>query len=169
MQIKIKAIQGHRGELQFGDKIYPCALGKAGVTQEKREGDHASPAGLYPLRSVYYRADKLARPDCRLSLREISESDGWCDDPVHAAYNRPISLPCAARHETLWREDDLYDLIVVIGHNDDPPVPGKGSCIFMHVAKPGYEGTEGCVALNKVDLLDLLAKVSKETCMEIML
>lgn len=148
---------------------WPCAIGKNGVTADKYEGDHCSPAGTYPLRSVFYRPDKMKKPDCALPVHEISQTDGWCDDPHHADYNRQISLPFAASHETLWREDNLYDLVVVIGHNDAPPVPGQGSCIFMHVAKPGYDGTEGCVALKKEDLLDLLKKIEKQTRISIQL
>ncbi len=153
----------------YGNCSWPCALGKSGVTTDKKEGDHASPAGCYPLRSVWYRADKGEKPVCTLPVMEIRREDGWCDDPDHPDYNRKITLPFEARHETLWREDDLYDIVVVIGHNDEPPVPGKGSCIFMHVAKPDYDGTEGCVALKKKDLLELLEKISKDTAIEILL
>ncbi|MBL4907831.1 MAG: L,D-transpeptidase family protein [Sneathiella sp.] len=165
--MKVKALKGHSGELSFSGRHYTCALGKSGVTLDKREGDHASPAGLYPLRSVYYRADKMERPVTSLPCKKISRMDGWCDDPASEAYNVLITLPFASGHETLWREDDLYDLIVVLGHNDTPPIPGLGSCIFMHIANGNYEGTEGCIALVKKDLLELLALVSPDTQIEI--
>lgn len=155
------------GVLQFGGLRFRCALGKGGMRPEadKREGDGATPLGRYPLRQVWYRADRLAQaPQTRLSLRALKPEDGWCDDtgdPDH--YNRHITLPYAGSHEKLWRQDHVYDVIVELGHNDDPPVPGMGSAIFMHVARPDYSGTEGCVALALADLLALLAVVKPST------
>jgi len=169
MRIQVKPDEGHRGHLHFMGKTYTCAIGKTGVTENKCEGDHASPLGVFALREIYYRADKVEAPDSLLPCKIISLNDGWCDDPAHKDYNRKISLPFAASHETLWREDDLYDIIVILGHNDNPPIPGKGSCIFMHVAKEGFEGTEGCVALKKSDLADLLRSVSIDTLIDISL
>ncbi|MFC7334830.1 L,D-transpeptidase family protein [Rhodocista pekingensis] len=134
-----------------------CAVGRGGIRPDKREGDGATPVGAFPLRRLLYRPDRLAPPATGLPLAAIALDDGWCDDPAHPAYNRPVRLPFAAGHEVLWREDAIYDLIVVPGHNDDPPVPGLGSAVFLHVAKPGYEPTAGCVALARDDLLALLA------------
>ncbi|MQX35343.1 L,D-transpeptidase family protein [Roseospira navarrensis] len=144
-----------------------CALGRAGVTADKREGDGATPLGAWPLRRVFYRPDRLPTPPdvgrSRLPVDPLTSGMGWCDDPTHADYNRLIALPHPAGHETLWRDDGLYDVIVVLGHNDDPPVPGQGSAIFLHCARPdpagphGFSPTAGCVALPRPDLLDLLA------------
>jgi L,D-peptidoglycan transpeptidase YkuD (ErfK/YbiS/YcfS/YnhG family) len=134
-----------------------CALGRRGVTQEKREGDGATPAGAMALRLVFYRPDRLAQPATRLPVRALRPEDGWCDDPASSEYNRHVRRPFAARHESLWRDDALYDLIVVLGWNDAPPVPGRGSAIFLHVAGDGCPPTEGCVALARPDLLRLLA------------
>ncbi|QDO95995.1 L,D-transpeptidase family protein [Ferrovibrio terrae] len=147
------------GMLQFGGLRFRCTLGKGGALPEaeKREGDGATPLGRYPLRQVFYRPDRMAAPQTRLPLQALTPQDGWCDDPLDPAYNRFVALPYAASHEKLWREDAVYDVIVVLGHNDDPPVPGLGSAIFMHVARPDYSGTEGCVALALSDLLALLA------------
>jgi L,D-peptidoglycan transpeptidase YkuD (ErfK/YbiS/YcfS/YnhG family) len=136
-------------------------LGKGGVSDDKREGDGATPEGCYPLRRVYYRPDHLTTPVCSLPKQAIEAADGWCDDPADVAYNRAVRLPYPASHEVLWRDDRLYDLLVVIGHNDAPPQPGKGSAIFMHVARPGYLPTEGCVALALADLQALLAMVQE--------
>lgn len=169
MHIQVKPTNGHQGILSFGDLSYQCALGKTGVSKNKQEGDHASPSGTYPLRAVYFRADKLATPETVLKTIEILPEMGWCDDLEHPDYNKPVTLPFTASHETLMRDDDLYDIIVILGHNDDPPVRGKGSCIFMHVAKGDYEGTEGCVALKKKDLIELLKNVTKDTKIEICL
>jgi|SRR5690606_21371197 len=148
------------GWLRHGARIYRCALGKGGCKPEadKREGDGATPLGRYPLRQLLYRADRLpAAPQTRLPGRALMPEDGWCDDPADPAYNRHVRLPYAASHEKLWRDDPVYDVIVVLGHNDDPPIPGMGSAIFLHVARPDYSGTEGCVAMALPDLLDLLA------------
>ncbi|WP_114392206.1 L,D-transpeptidase family protein [Oleisolibacter albus] len=135
----------------------PCAIGRAGIAADKREGDGATPVGAFPLRRVLYRPDRLAPPETGLPAAPIAADDGWCDDPAHPAYNRPVKRPFPASHEVMWRDDHVYDLVVVLGHNDDPPVPGLGSAVFLHLARPGYEGTAGCVALDRPDLLRLLA------------
>lgn len=157
------------GWLRFGGLKFRCALGKGGCKPEadKREGDGATPLGRYPLRQVLYRPDRLAMPATRLPCRALDPSDGWCDDPADPAYNRPVKLPYGASHEKLWREDHVYDVIVVLGHNDDPPIPGLGSAIFMHLARPDYTGTEGCVALALPDLQALLAAVPAHGAMQI--
>ncbi len=134
-----------------------CALGRAGVSATKREGDGATPAGVLPLRYVFYRTDRLAQPATLLAVRAITPDDGWCDDPASPEYNRLVRRPFPGRHETLWRADALYDLIVVLGWNDAPPIPNRGSAIFLHVAAPDYAPTEGCVALARRDLTRLLA------------
>ncbi len=137
----------------------PCALGRNGIVREGREGDGATPAGTYPLRRVIYRADRGGRPVTELPVRPIGLRDGWCDDPASPAYNRPVSLPFAASCEQMRRKDRLYDTVVVLGHNDSPPVPGLGSAIFLHVARPDMGPTLGCVALMPDDLARLLARV----------
>ncbi|MGE4218397.1 MAG: L,D-transpeptidase [Alphaproteobacteria bacterium] len=147
------------GWLAGPDGRLRCALGRGGVRSDKREGDGATPTGCFPLREALYRADRLAAPVTALPLRPIAETDGWCDDPADPeSYNRPVTLPHPAGHERMWREDGLYDLVVVLGHNDSPPVPGLGSAIFLHVARPGLAPTEGCVALPLPDLLALVAR-----------
>lgn len=144
-----------------------CALGRGGIALEKQEGDGVTPVGRWPLRRLYYRADRIDAPDCALTATAIDPADGWCDDPAHADYNRPVRKPFSASHEDMWREDHLYDLVVVLGHNDDPPVPGAGSAIFLHVAKPDYGPTEGCVALALPDLLELLKGCREGDCLRI--
>ena len=144
------------GWLSWRQWRWRCALGPAGIRTDKREGDGATPAGIWPLRRVLWRPDRLARPATQLPVAPIRPEDGWCDDPGDPAYNRPVALPYAARAESLWRDDALYDVLVVLGHNDDPAVPGLGSAIFLHVARPNYLGTEGCIALALEDLLNVL-------------
>ncbi|MBC7907817.1 MAG: L,D-transpeptidase family protein [Rhodospirillaceae bacterium] len=136
-----------------------CALGRSGIVQEKREGDGGTPVGCWALRRVMYRPDRVAPPQTALPVTALQPHDGWCDDPAHPDYNRPTRLPHPASCESMWREDQLYDVVVVLAHNDEPPVPGLGSAIFLHVAKPGWQPTEGCVALALPDLLALLAVV----------
>jgi L,D-peptidoglycan transpeptidase YkuD (ErfK/YbiS/YcfS/YnhG family) len=147
-----------RGSIDIaGSGCRPCALGRGGVRRHKQEGDGATPAGRWPLRCVWYRADRLLAPPATvLPGRSIHENDGWCDDVSSPDYNRHVVLPHAARHERLWRDDELYDVLVELGYNDDPPVAPRGSAIFLHVARPGFPPTEGCVALAQADLLALL-------------
>jgi L,D-peptidoglycan transpeptidase YkuD (ErfK/YbiS/YcfS/YnhG family) len=149
-----------RGWLCFADRRWRCALGRSGVRADKREGDGATPQARIALRRVLYRPDRLPPPETRLPVRALTPRGGWCDDPAARDYNRFVTLPHAARYETLWREDAIYDVIVELGWNDDPVVPGKGSAIFLHVARPGYAPTEGCVALALEDLLHLLRAVA---------
>lgn len=150
-----------RGVLTLGSLSVPCALGKGGITANKHEGDGATPLGSHPLRCAYYRADTFDHaPTTRLPLMAIDQQDGWCDDPADEAYNSAVTLPCAASHERLWRDDALYDLFVVLGYNDAPAVPGRGSAIFLHIARPGYAPTEGCVAVARDDLIRLVSSLS---------
>jgi L,D-peptidoglycan transpeptidase YkuD (ErfK/YbiS/YcfS/YnhG family) len=144
------------GVLRWGECSVRCALGRSGIRFDKREGDGATPAGNYPLRMVYFRADRLAPPATGLAITTITADAGWCDDPVDPQYNRPVRLPYAGRHERLWRDDHLYDLLAVIGYNDQPVRPERGSAIFLHVAHTDYAPTEGCVALALADLCRLL-------------
>lgn len=144
-----------------------CALGPAGVVSSKREGDGGTPAGVFPLRRVLYRADRVAAPTTGLPLAEIRPEDGWCDDPEDPAYNRPVTLPHPASAERMAREDHLYDICVILGHNDAPPVPGVGSAIFFHLAHPDYRPTEGCVAVSESDMRAILALCGPGAFMEI--
>lgn len=146
------------GSLRSRDRRYPAALGRAGVRTDKREGDGATPAGCFPLRRVFYRADRVARPVTGLETVAIRPSDAWCSVPGHPCYNRRIELPHAddGGIDGLWLDEDSYDVAVEIGYNDDPPVPGLGSAIFLHVARADLGPTAGCVALAKEHLLEVV-------------
>lgn len=137
--------------------IVPAIIGAGGIKSPKIEGDHATPAGILPLRRVFYRADRVASPVCHLPVEPLCPTDGWCDDPTHRDYNQYVTLPHPARHERLWREDHVYDIIVVLGYNDAPARPGAGSAIFMHLPPAGGRPTEGCIAMAEPALRDLLA------------
>ncbi len=149
--------------VHLGDRVWPCAIGKGGIIGEKREGDGATPIGCWPMRRVLFRPDRVAAPATVLPVAALSPEDGWCDDPGDALYNQAVHLPYAGRHERLWRNDGLYDILVVLGHNDSPPVAGCGSAIFLHVAGPGYAPTEGCVALAMPDLLTVLQTIGPDS------
>ncbi|AKM78334.1 MAG: hypothetical protein UY31_C0031G0008 [Candidatus Wolfebacteria bacterium GW2011_GWE1_48_7] len=144
------------GIILFANGQYRCAIGKGGYTHDKEEGDGATPFGRFLLREVYFRADRVARPETQLPVFSLCPDDGWCDDISHPQYNTKISLAFDGGHEHLWKDDHIYDVIVVIGYNDDPIIVGKGSAIFMHIARPDYSPTEGCVALVQQDLLSVL-------------
>lgn len=152
-----------KGSMNLPGGPVRAALGRSGVIDEsgKREGDGATPLGRYEIRRVYYRPDRVERPETVFPVRAIEADDGWCDAPSDPAYNRPVRLPYPASCETLLREDELYDLVVVLGHNDDPPQPGAGSAIFLHCKRGDYEPTEGCVALARRDVLDFLAAAKR--------
>jgi L,D-peptidoglycan transpeptidase YkuD (ErfK/YbiS/YcfS/YnhG family) len=134
-----------------------CAIGRGGIRPDKQEGDGATPRATLALRRVLYRADRGRAPACAVPVEPIGRADGWCDDSADPAYNRPVTLPYAGRHEELWREDGLYDIVGVLGWNDAPVVRGRGSAIFLHIARPDYAPTEGCIALSPADLRAALA------------
>ena len=152
---------GPDGLLRFAGQTWRCAIGHGGIRRDKREGDGATPVGLLPLRRVFYRADRLAPPTCRVAVEPIASTDGWCDDPGHPDYNHHVTLPHPARHEALWRDDAAYDIVGVLGWNDglgqEPVERGRGSAIFLHLARADLGPTEGCIALPERELRALLA------------
>lgn len=150
-----------RGRLVAGPIALPCRLGRAGPRPFKREGDGASPVGTFRLLQAFYRADRIARPRTRLPLKAIRPGDGWCDDPADRRYNRPIPLPSPARHERLWRDDPLYDVVIDIAWNRGPIRRGRGSAIFLHLR--GDRPTEGCVAVDRGAIRRLLARIGPGT------
>jgi L,D-peptidoglycan transpeptidase YkuD (ErfK/YbiS/YcfS/YnhG family) len=152
-----------RGTLDMGYLHIPCALGRTGCRMQKSEGDGATPRGAWAVREAFFRADRLPRPATALNLRAIQQSDGWCDGARDANYNRHITHPYKASAEHLWREDGLYDVIVVLGYNDKPPIKGKGSAIFLHCARPDFAPTQGCIAIARADLIKLLPRLTPRT------
>ncbi|WP_247646130.1 L,D-transpeptidase [Labrenzia sp. VG12] len=147
LEVRALTRDRRKGLLRLGEITVPCALGRSGIVVRKREGDGATPAGRFALLHVYYRPDRGLPPATRLPLEPLSPAAGWCDDPGHPRYNRPIDLPFPASHEVMWRQDRLYDIVVVLDCNIAPAVPGKGSAIFFHIAREDYRPTEGCVAV----------------------
>ena len=166
-------VQTDSGESSLGwatlrERRWRCTVGAGGVREDKVEGDAATPAGTFPLRRIYFRNDRLVLPRTRLPARPIDEHDGWCDDPRSTSYNRLVRIPNQWSHERMWRDDELYDLVVVVGYNDDPPEGEWGSAIFLHLARADYAPTRGCVALARDDLLELVGLIGPETRLRIL-
>jgi L,D-peptidoglycan transpeptidase YkuD (ErfK/YbiS/YcfS/YnhG family) len=141
--------------------VRPAALGSTGTRALKREGDGGTPLGRFAVRQVLYRADRVARPRTTLPIRAIGAHDGWCEDPADRNYNRLVKLSAESNADRLKRDDHLYDLVLVLGYNDHPRVRGKGSAIFVHLARPDYAPTAGCIALSQHDLLMLLSQLRR--------
>ncbi|MCK0206768.1 L,D-transpeptidase family protein [Starkeya koreensis] len=156
-----------RGWLILDGRAMPVALGRGGIRADKREGDGATPRGIWHPRELRYRADHGLRPATHLPVRRTRREDGWCDDPADGRYNRPVRLPFRASHEEMWRADALYDLVVVLDHNERPRQAKRGSAVFLHLARPGFEPTAGCVAFRRADLRRLLARLGPRTRIEI--
>lgn len=156
----------HAGLVIAGGHVLRCALGRAGMTPFKREGDGATPAPIIMRPQWgYFRSDRLVRPRSLIPMVATAENDGWCDAPVHPAYNSPVQLPFSASHEVMMRDDVLYDICIVLDQNRFPNARKRfgGSAIFMHCAKPGFPPTAGCIALERAVLLHLLATMSGRT------
>ena len=153
--------------LRYGDLISPCVVGRAGIREDKHEGDGATPAGRYPLRRLLFRQDRIPTVASRLPIAPIQATDGWSDDPADPDYNQQIALPRPRHHEPLWRSDHLYDIIIVIGYNDAPAIPGKGSAIFLHIAGPGMTATDGCVAIPLRAIVKLAGLCGTTTLIDI--
>jgi L,D-peptidoglycan transpeptidase YkuD (ErfK/YbiS/YcfS/YnhG family) len=153
-----------RGWLIAGPQAIPVALGRGGILANKREGDGGTPRGRFRLVRLWWRPDRGSRPATQLPVRPITRQDAWCEDPSDRRYNRPMT---ASSGDHLWRDDALYDLIVEIDHNTRPRIAGRGSAVFIHVARPGFRPTAGCVALEKRRLLGLLGRLGPGTVIEI--
>jgi L,D-peptidoglycan transpeptidase YkuD (ErfK/YbiS/YcfS/YnhG family) len=157
VQVLARSDAAASGMVRFGNLQFPAALGRGGTRGLKREGDGATPMGFWRTIRIFYRPDRLRRPRTALPVTPLRERDGWCDAALDRNYNRKVMLPYPASHERFWREDGLYDVIVVLDYNYARRVKGRGSAIFMHVARRGFAPTEGCIALKREHLLRLLA------------
>ena len=147
----------------WGSKTFDCSIGYSGIVEEKKEGDGGTPTGRFPFREVYYRSDRVGTISTPLPTTAIETSDGWCDDPKDPMYNKHIKLPYDASHEKLWREDRVYDVILIVGQNDAPVIPGKGSAVFVHLRRPEGSPTEGCVAFSLENLLEILEECNDQS------
>jgi L,D-peptidoglycan transpeptidase YkuD (ErfK/YbiS/YcfS/YnhG family) len=163
LHVRVIARSASRGILACGGLAVACRLGRSGIRALKREGDGATPAGIFSLESLLYRADRLKPPAGLLPRHPIGPRDGWCEVPFDRNYNRPVRLPYAASHETMARADGLYDLVVVLGHNRRPRVHGLGSAVFFHLTEPGRGATAGCVAVTRGAMMKILPRLGPRT------
>ena len=155
------------GYLKYKNFKFRCALGKGGIKQKEREGDFITPKGKFKLIKIYYRSDRIKRINSTLKKIKIKKNMGWCDDVSSNYYNKQIKINKKFSHEKLYRKDNVYDIVVVLNYNLNPIKRGKGSAIFLHVAKKNYKKTQGCIALKKNELLNLVSKIKKNTQIKI--
>ena len=149
--------------LRFRSSLYRCSIGKGGLKENKEEGEGATPCGEFLLEKVFFRPDRILCPTTILPVQPLTPEMGWCDEPKSLFYNQLISLPFSESHEKLWREDSLYDLIAVVGYNTNPVIAGKGSAIFLHLARPDFTPTDGCIAFTLEDFLEILRNLTQDT------
>ena len=152
-----------QGWLVAGPLALPVALGRGGIRANKREGDGGTPRGVFRLKRLWWRADRHPRPATALPVRRIGPDDGWCEDPADRRYNQPVKLAPGSPADHLARSDALYDFVIELDHNTQPRVAGRGSAVFIHVARPQFAPTAGCIALTRDSLRRLLARLGPET------
>jgi L,D-peptidoglycan transpeptidase YkuD (ErfK/YbiS/YcfS/YnhG family) len=164
-RLRVRARPGSRirGSLAVGSVAIPVALGRGGILANKREGDGGTPRGDFRLMRLWWRADRHSRPRTLLPVRRITRDLAWCENPVDRRYNRPFRRAAGEPGDRLWRDDALYDFIIEIDHNTRPRVAGRGSAVFIHVARPGFKPTAGCVAMEMSRLRWLLGRVGPRT------
>lgn len=155
----------HQGLFTCNDKTIPCCMGRSGLTDNKKEGDGATPIGSFRLLYGFHRQDRITLPQSKLSFTNIEKDDGWCDAPEHENYNALVKLPFDASHEVMMRDDRLYDVCIVLDYNIKPAVSGLGSAIFFHQTSPELKPTEGCVAIDPEHMQELLPLLSDQTIM----
>lgn len=163
--LSVRAAAGNprRGWLMAGPHTIPVALGRGGIIANKREGDGGTPKGTFLPKRLWWRADRHPRPQTFLPVRAIRPDDAWCEDPASRHYNRPLKLRRGDDGDRLRRDDHLYDFIIEIDHNNSPRIAGLGSAVFLHLARPNFSPTAGCVSMTKSAMLHLLRRVGPDT------
>ena len=156
-----------KGIISFKSYNFPASFGSGGIKLKQKEGDNITPIGTFQLRQVLYRSDRVSIPYTHLPSRKISALDGWCDDTTSSKYNLLIKLPTKLKHEILWRNDHIYDIIVPIGYNDNPIFPSRGSAIFIHLAHSDFRPTRGCIGLKMDAITKLLKNCDNENYIKI--
>jgi L,D-peptidoglycan transpeptidase YkuD (ErfK/YbiS/YcfS/YnhG family) len=153
--------------LEYKNLKFRCALGKAGIQKKIKEGDKITPKGTYKILTIYYREDRIKKIKCSIRKVKITKQMGWCDDSKSKYYNKQIKIPSKLSHETLYRKDNIYDIVCVINYNINPTLKKKGSAIFLHVSRNKYQKTKGCIALKKNHLKKLLSLIKRNTKIKI--
>ena len=153
--------------LTFNNYKAKCSIGKRGIGYKRKEGDLITPKGKYKIKYILYRKDRVKKIQSKIKRITIKKNMGWCDDTKSKNYNKLIKLPSKFKYEKLFKKENIYDIILVLNYNMNPIVKGKGSAIFIHVAKKNYKKTEGCIALKKFDLLKILKELKRNTIVKI--
>ena len=153
--------------LTFGEKEYRCIVGKNGLTTNKLEGDKKTPVGKFKISHILFRGDRLHIPQINLKTKRILPHDGWCDDPINIKYNQAIKFPFSGNVEKLYRDDCLYDIVCIIEYNTNPIISGKGSAIFFHLYDDKTKYTNGCVAVKRTDMIEILEKANNKIVIDI--
>ena len=153
--------------LIFIDYRIKCAVGKRGIGIKRKEGDSVTPKGLFKIKSILYRKDRVKNLKTCLKKITITKKLGWCDDIRSKQYNQLIKFPSKYNSEKLYRVDNIYDIVVVLNYNMNPIVKNKGSAIFIHIAKKNYKSTEGCVAVRKLELIKIIKNLKKNSKVKI--
>ena len=157
----------NKKNLTYNNYKAKCAIGKRGIGFKRKEGDFITPKGKYKVKYILYRKDRIKKIQSKIKKIAIKKNMGWCNDAKSANYNKLIKLPSSNSHEKLYKKERIYDLVLVLNYNMNPIVKGKGSAIFIHVAKKNYKKTEGCVALKKIHLLKIVEGLKKNTLVKI--
>jgi L,D-peptidoglycan transpeptidase YkuD (ErfK/YbiS/YcfS/YnhG family) len=163
IRVRTRPGERTRGVLLAGPLALPVVLGRSGIRANKREGDGGTPRGCFRLLRLWWRADRFPRPRTLLPAQRITPRLAWCENTADRRYNRPFIRSNAEPGDGLWRDDRLYDFIIEIDHNTRPRIAGRGSAVFMHVARPNRSPTEGCVALAASPLQRLLVRAGRNT------
>jgi L,D-peptidoglycan transpeptidase YkuD (ErfK/YbiS/YcfS/YnhG family) len=168
LTLRTKPGNRQQGWLSTGPHVFKVAIGRSGIKADKREGDGATPAGRYRLVRLWWRSDRIPRQRTTLPVRRITAADGWCEDPSDRRYNRPVRMLPGQPGDRLQRGDALYDLIIEIDHNQRPRVSGRGSAVFIHVARENMAPTAGCVSMPAGTLRRLLGRLGPRTTITIL-
>jgi len=155
------------GYLKYKKLKFRCALGKGGIKKKIKEGDNITPKGIFSITRIFYRQDKIKKIITKVKKIKIKKNMGWCDDSQSPFYNKQVKLPNRFGYEKLYREDNLYDIILILNYNTKPVIKNKGSAIFVHVGNKFYKKTRGCVALKKDHLIKLISQIQKNTKIKI--
>ena len=149
--------------LSYGNYKVKCAVGKRGIGIKFKEGDLITPKGIYRVKYVLYRKDRVGKIQTKLKKIIIRKNMGWCDDPRSKRYNKIIKLPSTFSHEKLYKKENIYDIVLVLNYNMSPIIKNKGSAIFIHISNNKYSSTQGCIAIKKKELLKLIDFIDKKT------
>ena len=156
----------NKDTLTIDNFIFRCSVGKNGIIKNKREGDKATPKGLFSISKLYYRADRVNKPQTKISTKVITKKMGWCDNPTSCHYNKEFEITKKLKHEKLFKKDNTYDYLIIINYNTKNIKYARGSAIFLHLTK-NYKKTAGCIAVKEKALLIILKLLTKNSKIKI--